>query len=231
MQRIQGAPHLERLLNDGAQIAAGAFAAVGQGQRGAIKARINEIILERLAILQILLGGAALHLIKRRLGDIEIAAVDHLGHLAVEEGEQQGSDMGAVDVGVGHDDDLVVAQLVDVEAFAIFVAADAGAECGDQRADFGRRQHLVEAGALDVEDFSAQGQHGLVLAVARLLGGAAGRVALDDEDFGLRGIAVLAFGQLAGKAGHIERALAAREVARLAGRFAGGGGFDHLARR
>ena len=40
--------------------------------------------------------------------------------------------MGAVDVGVGHDDDLVVAQLVDVE----LVAADAGAQRGDQRADF-----------------------------------------------------------------------------------------------
>ena len=36
--------------------------------------------------------------------------------------------MGAVDVGVGHDDDAVVAQFVDVEV----VGADAGAEGGDQ---------------------------------------------------------------------------------------------------
>ncbi len=40
--------------------------------------------------------------------------------------------MFAVHVGVRHDDDAVVAQLRDVE----IVAADAGAERGDQRADF-----------------------------------------------------------------------------------------------
>ena len=36
-------------------------------------------------------------------------------------------------------------------------------------------------GRRHVEDFSAQGQDGLVLAVAGLLGGAAGAVAFDDE--------------------------------------------------
>ena len=82
-----------------------------------------------------------------------MAALDQLRHLAEEEGEQQRADMGAVDIGVRHDDDLVIAQLVDVE----IVLADAGAERGDQRADLVRRQHLVEAGALDIEDLAAQG--------------------------------------------------------------------------
>ena len=154
-----------------------------------------------------------------------MAALDQFRHLAVEEGEQQRADMGAVDIGVGHDDDLVIAQLVGVE----FLAADAGAERGDQCADLGRRQHLVEARALDIEDLAAQGQHRLVLAVARLLGGAAGRVALDDEEFGFGRIALLAIGKLAGQRGDIEGALAPRELARLARRFAGGRGFDHLA--
>jgi hypothetical protein len=39
--------------------------------------------------------------------------------------------MRAVHVGIGHDDDLVVAQLVQIE----LVAADPGAKRGDQRAD------------------------------------------------------------------------------------------------
>src|SRR3546814_4451081 len=86
-----------------------------------------------------------------------------------EEGEQQGADVAAVHIGVGHDDDLVVAQLVDVE----LVAADAGAERGDQGADLLRGQHLVEARPLDVEDLAAQRQNRLVLAVAALLGRAA----------------------------------------------------------
>jgi hypothetical protein len=41
-----------------------------------------------------------------------------LGHLAVEEGQQQRADVGAVHVRVGHDDDAVVAQLVGVEVVA-----------------------------------------------------------------------------------------------------------------
>ena len=51
----------------------------------------------------------------------------------------------------------------------------------------------------------------------------------DQEDFGLGRIAFGAVGKLAGQRGDIERALAAGQFARLAGGFAGGGGFDHLA--
>ncbi len=129
-------------------------------------------------VLEVARGLALGRLVERRLGDIEVAALDQLRHLPVEEGQQQGADVGAVDVGVGHDDDLVVAHLVGVEV----VAADAGAQRRDQGADLLGAQHLVEAGALDVQDLAAQRQHGLVLAVAGLLGRAAGGVALDDEE-------------------------------------------------
>ena len=138
------------------------------------------------------------------------------GICRIEEGQHQRADMGAVDVGVRHDDDLVIAQLVGVE----LVAADARAERGDQRADLFGRQHLVETRALDIQDLAAQRQHRLVFAIAALLGGAAGGVALDDEEFGLGRIALLAIGKLAGQVGDIERALAARQFARLARRFA-----------
>ena len=132
--------------------------------------------------------------------------------------------MRAVDVGVGHDDDLVVAQLLDVE----LVAADAGAERGDERADLFGRQHLVEARPLDIEDLAAQRQHRLKFAVAALLGRAAGRIALDDEEFGLGRIALLAIGELAGQVGDVERALAPRQLARLARRLARQRRLDHL---
>ena len=39
--------------------------------------------------------------------------------------------MTAIDVGIGHDDDLVIAQLGDIE-----IVANAGAKGRDQRADF-----------------------------------------------------------------------------------------------
>ena len=59
-----------------------------------------------------------LDLVQRRLRDVDVTALDQHRHLAVEEGQQQRADVRAVDVGVGHDDDAVVAQLVDVEVLA-----------------------------------------------------------------------------------------------------------------
>jgi hypothetical protein len=47
-----------------------------------------------------------------------VPGLDDLGHLPVEEGQQQRADVRAVDVGVGHDHDLVVAQLVERELVA-----------------------------------------------------------------------------------------------------------------
>ena len=68
--------------------------------------------------------------IERRLGDVEVAGLHDLGHVAVEERHQQGADVRAVDVGVRQQDDLVVAQLGEVEGLA-----DAGAQGDDERAD------------------------------------------------------------------------------------------------
>ncbi len=46
--------------------------------------------------------------IKRRHRKIEMAVIDQLRHLPVEEGDEERCDMRAVDVGVGHHDHLVV---------------------------------------------------------------------------------------------------------------------------
>ena len=44
---------------------------------------------------------AVLHLVQRRLRDVDVPALHQLGHLAVEEGQQQGADVSAIDVGIG----------------------------------------------------------------------------------------------------------------------------------
>ena len=56
--------------------------------------------------------------------------------------------------------------------------------------------------------------------LAALLGGAAGRVALDEVELAERRIGERAVGELAGQVADVERRLAAREIARLARRFA-----------
>ena len=111
--------------------------------------------------------------------------------------------MRAVDIGVGHDDHAVVAQIL----VAVF-RARAAAERLDQVGDLLVGGELVVAGAGDVEDLAAQRQHGLAGAVARLLGRAAGGVALDDEELGAGGGVLRAVGELAGQAQLADRGLA-----------------------
>ena len=129
--------------------------------------------------------------------------------------------MGAVDVGVGHDDHPVVAQLGEIEAVAD--PLDPRSQGDDQRPDVLARHDPVQAGLLDVQDLAAQGQDRLEAPVAALLGRAAGRVALDDEDLAPLGVALLAVGQLARQRQPVEGALPDHEVAGLAGRLAGAG--------
>jgi len=145
--------------------------------------------------------------------------------MAIEKRQQQGADMGPVDIGVGHDDDLVVADLFDIEIFA----SDAGAERRYQSADFRRRQHLVKPRAFDIEDLAPQRQHRLIQTVACLFRRAPRRVTLDDKKLALFRIALLTIGELAGQAGDVERALAPCQIARLAGGFARRRRLDHLA--
>ena len=204
VQPVDELAHRQRIVDGAAQILSRPHLAGAQRERGLFQPGADQELLEGAFVLDVLRALAARHFVERRLGDVEMAALDQLRHLAEEEGEQQRADVGAVDVGVRHDDDLVIAQLVGVE----FVLADRGAERGDQRADHLGAEHAVEARALDIEDLAAQRQDRLVLARAAALGRAAGAVALDDEDFGFRRVALLAVGQLAGQRGDVERALA-----------------------
>ena len=120
---------------------------------------------------------------ERRLGDVDVPARrSGPGHLAEEERQQQRADVRAVDVGVGHDDDLVVAQLREVELAPSTPAPSAVMMV--RISSF--------ASTLSMRAFSTfrilplKRQDGLEAPVAALLGRAAGRVALDEEDLALR---------------------------------------------
>ena len=84
-----------------------------------------------------------------------------------------------INVRIGHDDDVVVAQLVRV----VLVATDTAAQCCDQGAHLLRGDHLVETGLLR-SGSCPERQDSLVLAVATLLGGAASRVPFHYVEFG-----------------------------------------------
>src|SRR5262249_29958604 len=160
---------------------------------------------------------AALGAEERRLRDVDIAVLDDLRQLTVEERQEQRADVRTVDIRVGHDDDAVVAQLLDIEV----LGADAAAEGRDHRLDLVAAQHLVAARLLDVENLALEGKDRLEAPVASLLRRSTGRFALDDVQLAERGIALLAVGELARQRAAVERALAPHEIARLARRLAG----------
>ena len=84
--------------------------------------------------------------------------------------------MGAVDVGVGHDDDLVVTQIG-----GTIVRSRSRAERLHEVRKLLVLRELVAGGGRDVEDLAAQRQDRLRGAVARLLSRAACGIALDDK--------------------------------------------------
>jgi hypothetical protein len=120
--------------------------------------------------------------------------------------------------------DLVVAEVVELE----LLVPDPGADRRDQGLDLVVGEDLVDAALLDVDDLAAKRQDRLGVAVAALLGGAAGRVALDDEQLRQRRVLDGAVGELAGQGRVLQRRLAAGQVAGLAGRVASAGGVDCL---
>ena len=69
-----------------------------------------------------------------------IAVVDHRTHAAEKESHQQSVDVRAIDVGVGHDDDLVICDLADVYLFGIVLRAYSHT----QRAEQGCAKTVVE---------------------------------------------------------------------------------------
>ena len=136
-----------------------------------------------LVALRVRVGDAALlaarELVERRDGGVDVAVLHQRAHIAEEEGQQQRSYMAAVDVGIGHYYDLVVAELRDVE-----VVAESRAEGGYDGVELVVIVDLLLAHLLDVEHLAPEREYGLESAVAPVLGAAAGAVALDDVELG-----------------------------------------------
>src|SRR5437899_1721519 len=111
--------------------------------------------------------------------------------------------MRSIDIGVGHDDDFVIAQLRRVE----IILTNTCTERGDHSHDFLMREHLVVSRFLDVENLSLDRQDCLSPSISTLLCGTPGRITLNDEYLcTLRG-ALLAIREFTGKRHAVEGTL------------------------
>jgi len=87
------------------------------------------------------------------LGDVEMAAVDEIFMVTEEEGEQQqGTNVGTINVGVAHNDDAAIAPFGNGEVFV-----DASSKGGDDVLT-SSLPTLCRGQRVDVEDFTSQGR-------------------------------------------------------------------------
>ena len=120
--------------------------------------------------------------------------LDKRAHIAEEEGQQQRSDMRAVDIGIRHDNYLVVAKLCYIK-----LVAYSGAEGDDNRHELLVADNPVESRLFDVEHLAPKGKNRLEASVASLFCGAACGISLDDVELCALGVALGAVGKLAGQ--------------------------------
>ncbi len=112
---------------------------------------------------------AGLDPVQGRLGDVKVPSFNKGNHSPVEKGEEQGADVGAIYVGVGHYYYLVVAELGEVELLPLSCSKG-----GDHGPDLLVAQDLVGLSEhpFYVEDFAFQGQDSLEAPVPPHLCGA-----------------------------------------------------------
>mmetsp|Transcript_7774 Transcript_7774/g.13822 ORF Transcript_7774/g.13822 Transcript_7774/m.13822 type:complete len:231 (+) Transcript_7774:508-1200(+) len=135
--------------------------------------------------------------------------------VAVEEGEEEGTDVGPIHVRIRKDDDLVVPQVAHVEGLPL----DPQTDSCDEVLYLVVLVHPRVVVLLHVQDLATQRQHRLRLPVPGLLGTAAGAVALDDEYLRYRGVPAAAVGQFAGQGRTLEHGLGPGKVPGPLGRL------------
>ena len=92
--------------------------------------------------------------------------------------------MRTIDVGIGHDDNLIVAQLIDIGILRILsIYTEAYTDTLDDVHNRLGFEHAVPLYLLNVQNLTTQRQNSLEVAIATLLSRTTGRVTLDEEDF------------------------------------------------
>src|SRR5579859_5390303 len=142
---------------------------------------------------------AGLNPIKRRLCNIQAPLGYDIRHVPEKECQKQRSNVGAVDISVGHDDHTPIAQFRDIES-----VANARSECSYEELDLIVRENLIQASLFHIEYLAFKRQYCLKGSISSLLGRTTGRVTLDQVNFALFRIPFLAVGQFSRKSQPVE---------------------------
>ena len=124
--------------------------------------------------------------------------------------------MATIDIGIGHDDNLVITKLFEVQSLAVLSSSDCHAESRIYVLYFLAVENAVRHCLFHIQNLTAQRKDCLEVLVPTLLCRTACRITLDEEKLALFGVAVGAVGQLAGKSSTCHNILALDLLASLA---------------
>ena len=121
----------------------------------------------------------------------------------MDEREEEASNMGAVDIRIGHENHLAVPGLIEVEG-----PPRPGPDDLNDRRALGVLEHLRKRSLLHIEDLAPDGQQRLELRIPGHLRGAQGTVALHNEQLGVGEIITVAVDQFGRQRLRFQRILA-----------------------
>ena len=139
---------------------------------------------------------------------------NQLRHETVKECKQQGTDMGAVHIGIGHDDDFVVTKLADIKVFM-----DTRTERGNHSLDFRIGINLVQSCFFHIQNFSSKGKNCLGCTGSCRLGAAARGISFDDVNFAIFRILIGAVSQFSGQRHAFQSRFSSGKLSCLSCRF------------
>src|SRR5262245_18283147 len=113
-----------------------------------ISGEVQDVLVEGRLILQVHLRLPTLDLVEGWLRNMQIATLNDWPHVTEEKGQEQGTDMRPIHISVSHDDDAVIADLLNVK----IVAANASSKSRDEYLNLLAAQRLFYACLLDVEN-------------------------------------------------------------------------------
>src|SRR5215470_9213423 len=115
-----------------------AIAGSGAHEMQFLSSKMQDVLVKSQLVLQVHLRLTTLDLIEGWLCDVQIAALDDWPHVTEEKSQEQGTDMRPIHSRVSHDDDAVIADLLNVK----IIATNPGPKSRDEHLDLLTAEHL-----------------------------------------------------------------------------------------
>lgn len=123
-----------------------------------------------------------------------MSLADQLRHESIQEGQHQSCNMRTIDIGIGHDNNLVITQLADIKIFI-----DTCTKCSDHRFNFCVAENTIQTCFFYIQNLSTKRKYCLRCTVSGSLGTSTGGITLYDVDLAVLRILVTAIGKFTGK--------------------------------